>query len=154
MTDKPASRWSVFKKLVIFQVKLTFDAVRDLVLSPISFCCALVDVIKNNNYEQSYFKKLMAFGVKTDMWLNLFFQHDSPTNKPSIRSESNETQYSTAENEQKNADQLFDKIEDIIREQYAKGDLPISAKNKLDGVLQKLGNQPSPSSEERKNVGK
>ena len=140
MTDKPANRWLAFKKLVIFQVKLMFDAVRDLVLSPISFGCALLDMIKNNTYEQSYFKRLMSFGGKTDVWLNLFSQHETIEEKTSTDAESAVANLTHSENEQNNADQLFDKIEDIIREQYAKGDIPLSAKNKLDSVLQKLGN--------------
>lgn len=148
MKQSPANRWPTFKKLVIFQVKLTFDAVRDLFLSPISFCCALLDIIKNNTPEQSYFKKLMIFGGKTDLWLNLFAQHDISETKKTTRSELVNKDKVTTVNEQKNADQLFDKIEDLIREQHAKGGLTAAAKHKLDGVLQKLGN-----TQTEKNVG-
>ncbi|MDT0602918.1 hypothetical protein [Thalassotalea castellviae] len=142
MTDKPASRWSIFKKLVIFQVKLAFDALRDLFLSPISFGCALIDIIKNNPDEQSYFKKLMTFGGKTDLWLNLFSQHDYTPDDANKSEERTISGRESDENLQKNADQLFDKIEDLIREQSAKGGLTTSAKSTLDGVLQKLANHP------------
>jgi hypothetical protein len=138
MNELPANRWATFKKLVIFQVKLMFDAARDLFLSPISFGCALFDIIKNNSDEQSYFKKLMVFGGKTDVWLNLFAQHDAVASNQAINSELVNKDQITATNDQQNADQLFDKIEDLIREQHAKGGLTASAKNTLDSVLQKL----------------
>jgi hypothetical protein len=148
MTDKPASRWSTFKKLVIFQIKLAFDAVRDLLLSPISFACAFIDILKNNPDEQSYFKKLMVFGGKTDLWLNLFLQHDDKADAANKQDDITSTTQHGDEKLQKNADQLFDKIEDLIREQSAKGGLTASAKSTLDGVLQKLANPPtSPVSE-------
>lgn len=140
MNQSPAYRWSTFKKLVIFQVKLAFDAVRDLFLSPISFVCALLDIIKNNSSEQSYFKKLMVLGGKTDVWLNLFAQHDVIETETNTSAEFASRDKVATENEQKNADQLFDKIEDLIREQHAKGGLTATAKKTLDGVLQKLGN--------------
>jgi hypothetical protein len=142
MTDLPANRWTTFKKLVIFQVKLAFDAVRDLFLSPISFGCALFDIIKNNSDEQSYFKKLMVLGGKTDVWLNLFAQHDSIEEKSTTQAELVNTDQITSRKEQNNADQLFDKIEDLIREQHAKGGLTASAKNTLDSVLKKLNTNP------------
>lgn len=140
MDDLPANRWPTFKKLVIFQVKLTLDAVRDLFLSPVSFCCALLDIIKNNSIEQSYFKKLMIFGGKTDVWLNLFAQHELNKNKINTHSELTHRDKPRTDYEQKNADQLFNKIEDLIREQHAKGGLTATAKSKLDDILQKLGN--------------
>lgn len=143
MPDLPANRWSTFKKLVIFQVKLAFDAVRDLFLSPISFGCALLDILKNNSDEQSYFKKLMIFGGKTDIWLNLFAQHDAIEVKPTAHDELVNQDQITPEKDQKNADQLFNKIEDLIREQHAKGGLTASAKNTLDSVLQKLNTNPT-----------
>lgn len=71
--EKPESyRWHLIRDTIIFQLKLGMDAVRDLLLSPVSFICVIFDLLKGNNKEQSYFYRLMKFGHKTDVWLNLF----------------------------------------------------------------------------------
>ncbi|MEW6989255.1 hypothetical protein AADZ91_01085 [Colwelliaceae bacterium 6441] len=152
MTDIRSNRWRMCKKLVIFQVKLAFDAIRDLFLSPISFGCALIDIINNNSDEQSYFKKLMIFGGKTDSWLNLFSQHEQTLKKAQHQLTKTEIEAEHASStyqgdfSQNNADQLFDKIEDLLREQHAKGGLTAAAKTKIDAVLQKISkdNQTNP----------
>jgi len=159
MAGLPSSRWRLIKSLITFQVKLAFDALRDLFLSPISIGCALVDIIKNKPFEQSYFKKLMTLGGKTDIWLNLFSQQDyknklgAETPKPESVN-NNEDSFEDAQQvlEQrsekqpfpdKNVDQLFDSIENLLREQHAKGSLTASAKNKIDGYLTKLNQKSS-----------
>ncbi len=150
MAGTPSNRWRLIKSLITFQVKLAFDAIRDLFLSPISFGCALVDIIKNRPVEQSYFKKLMTLGGKTDIWLNLFSQQDYK-NKVSAETQTQESLNDSEDDKQaldkvsvkqpfpdKNVDQLFDSIENLLREQHAKGSLTASAKNKIDGYLTKL----------------
>jgi hypothetical protein len=152
MEGLPSNRWGMFKKLIIFQVKLALDAVRDLFLSPISFIFALIDIINNKTDEHSYFHKLMFLGGKTDVWLNLFSQHDSETKTDSNKVSKSEvsTENNFTEN---NADHLFNKIEDLLREQHAKGGLTASAKNKIDTVLQKVtaNKEENQSSEDPKN---
>jgi len=63
-----------FRRLIIFQFKLAADALRDILLSPVSIICSLLDLIFKNK-KTNYFEKLMAFGRHTEKRINLFEQH-------------------------------------------------------------------------------
>jgi len=62
------------RKLLIFQLKLAVDAFRDILLSPVSIVCSILDFL-NPKEEISYFEKLMVFGRNTEKKINLFEQH-------------------------------------------------------------------------------
>jgi len=159
MLNENYSRWTMCKNLFFFQVKLAFDALRDLVLSPISFICTLVDIIKKNDNEQSQFNQLMRVGKRTDIWLNLFNQHpiehvsdsnethdvlpdsfeitDSNTNNNSHESV-NKTEMNEQNIPQSNIDQLLIKIERLVKEQQHNGDLTMTAKTKITQYLSRI----------------
>jgi len=63
------------RHLVIFQVKLALDALRDLALSPISIVVFIIDAIRKPTVEESLYLKLMAAGRKSDRVINLFGEH-------------------------------------------------------------------------------
>ena len=64
-----------FRRLVIFQLKLAVDALRDIILSPVSIVCSLIDLAEKRKGKDSYFEKLMLFGRNTEKKINLFEQH-------------------------------------------------------------------------------
>ncbi len=68
-----------FRRLIIFQLKLAVDALRDIILSPVSIVCSLLDLAEKRNGENSYFEKLMLFGRNTERKINLFEQHQQET---------------------------------------------------------------------------
>jgi len=70
-----------FKRLLVFQVKLAVDALRDIILSPVSLICTVLDSIQKNRGKNSYFEKLMVFGRQTERRINLFEQHQVEDSK-------------------------------------------------------------------------
>jgi hypothetical protein len=64
-----------FRHLVVFQVKLGLDALRDLFLSPISVVVFLLDAISRPKVENSLYLRLMQLGRKSDRLINLFDEH-------------------------------------------------------------------------------
>jgi len=122
-------RLPLIKDGIIFQLKLGMDAIRDLLLSPISIVCLVIDLIKGNSQQKSYFHRLMAFGHKTDKWLNLFGS--------SAIGDSSRTFFNKQPSDQ-NVDQLFDKIETLLKEQHSKGGVTVSAKASIDRYLDKI----------------
>ncbi|MEM8497429.1 MAG: hypothetical protein AAF542_05350 [Pseudomonadota bacterium] len=62
-------------RLLLFQLKLFADAGRDFLLSPISTLALLVDLLLGLDGEDSCYERLMAFGVKSDHFINLFGQY-------------------------------------------------------------------------------
>jgi len=131
MQEPEIARWTLIRDTLIFQFKLALDAVRDLLLSPVSIICALIDIFKNHSLSQSYFHKLMVFGHQSDQWLNLFGSQNKPTkNLKPLEGQSTKPDV--------NVDQLFAQVETLLKEQHGKGGLTASAKNTIDRYLNKI----------------
>lgn len=63
------------RHLLIFQVKLGADALRDLLMSPVSVLVFVVDVVRKPTLEDSLYLRLMLLGRKSDRVINLFDEH-------------------------------------------------------------------------------
>jgi hypothetical protein len=72
-----ASRLQLVWDVVLFQFKLLFDGLRDLVLSPVSIAAAVLGLIAGGDDPQRYFRRLLKIGRRTEIWLNLFGHHKS-----------------------------------------------------------------------------
>ena len=131
MQEPEIARWTLIRDMLVFQVKLAMDAIRDLFLSPVSIICGLIDIFKGHSPSQSYFQKLMTFGQHTDFWLNLFGNHQNSANKLNTPKNSKGTA-------DVNVDQLFTKVESLLKEQHGKGGLTASAKSTIDRYLNKI----------------
>ena len=64
-----------FRHLMIFQIKLAADAVRDLILGPVSLVVFAVDAIRKPSLEDSLYLHLMLLGRRSDRVINLFDEH-------------------------------------------------------------------------------
>ena len=63
------------RHLIVFQLKLAADALRDLLMSPISVLVFIIDVIRKPALEDSLYLRLMLLGRKSDQVINLFDEH-------------------------------------------------------------------------------
>lgn len=62
----------LIRDLVIFQIKLMLDGVKDLILAPLSICAAGLDLVFPGERRGHRFYRVMVWGEKFDRWLNLF----------------------------------------------------------------------------------
>lgn len=69
MSDEKAV---LVRDLVIFQIKLALDGVKDLVLAPVSIVAAAADIVFPGEKRGHRFYRVMVMGEKFDRWLNLF----------------------------------------------------------------------------------
>ncbi len=69
------TRGQALRHLVVFQLKLAADALRDLLLSPISILVFVLDAIRNPTLEDSLYLRLMLLGRQSDRMINLFDEH-------------------------------------------------------------------------------
>jgi len=65
-------RFPVFRDVIVFQVKLLVDGLRDLLLSPVSIFAALVDLLVPGDDGGKRFYGVVRFGRRTEQWINLF----------------------------------------------------------------------------------
>jgi hypothetical protein len=73
MSKKGPSIGTSLRRLIVFQIKLAADAVRDLLLSPLSILMFILDVLFRP--ENSFYDWLMRLGRRSDQIINLFEQH-------------------------------------------------------------------------------
>jgi len=90
------------KRLLVFQVKLAVDALRDIILSPVSLICTILDYFQKKSGKNSYFEKLMVFGRQTEKRINLFEQH----------------QIETSFNKNASIDTVLNRVESVIMREY------------------------------------
>jgi hypothetical protein len=69
------STGQAFRHLLVFQIKLLADALRDLALSPLSVIVFFLDAIRKPALEDSLYLKLMLLGRRSDTVINLFDEH-------------------------------------------------------------------------------
>lgn len=67
--------WDVF----LFQFKLAFDGLRDLLLSPLSIATAVMGLVAGGNDPHRYFRSLLDAGRRSEAWINLFGSHGEGT---------------------------------------------------------------------------
>jgi hypothetical protein len=65
-------KWVLVRDLVIFQVKLALDGLKDLVFMPLSIVAAALDIFFPGRRPGHRFYAVLATGEKFDRWLNLF----------------------------------------------------------------------------------
>lgn len=67
-----AKRFPVLRDVIIFQLKLVVDGLRDLLLSPVSIFAALIDLLVPGDDGGKRFYGVVHFGRRTERWINLF----------------------------------------------------------------------------------
>jgi hypothetical protein len=69
------SRLQLIWDVVMFQFKLLCDAVRDVLLSPLSIIAAVLGLLVGGDDPHRYLRRLLRLGRRSDMWINLFGQY-------------------------------------------------------------------------------
>ena len=123
-------RWEFLRDVLVFQLKLFLDAVRDLVLSPVSIVAGVIDLISGDEPPGRYFYRLLAFGGRTDTWINLFGMQGQPEERGG--------------DESVTIDSLVAQVERLMVDQYERGGVTASAKQAIDrslnAIARKTGN--------------
>ena len=73
--DEPIPTRNAFRHLLVFQLKLVFDAVRDLLFSPVSLIAFIIDSIMRPAVKDSFSYRLMHVGRRSDRIINLFDEY-------------------------------------------------------------------------------
>jgi hypothetical protein len=105
----------------VFQLKLLADAVRDLVLSPVSIVAGVIDLISGREPPGRSFYRVLAFGRRTDRWINLFGMPGRPEEPGGEESVT--------------IDSLVAQVERLMLDQYERGGVTASAKQAIDRSL-------------------
>ena len=125
--DRAPSRWELIRDVSVFQVKLALDAMRDLLLSPVSIVAALAGLIFRSDRPTVFFDELLALGRRSEHFIELFgtrAENDPPPDRgPSVNA-------------------MVARVQETLVEQYRKGGVTASAKHQIDRVLDVVERKP------------
>lgn len=122
-------RWSFARDALTFQAKLLLDGLRDALMIPVSLVAAAIDLIARPDAPGRFFYRVVLWGRRSEDWINLFEAADrvEPRRKPLL-----------AKNPA-TIDEVFDRLEDLVVDQHARGGVTAQAKESIDRVLDSLG---------------
>lgn len=115
------SQTRLVRRVVLLQVKLLADGLRDFVMMPLSVAAAALGILSQRRDSELYLDKLMYFGRETDRWINLF-DHDNP-DSPDRRAP---------------LDRVAEEIEATILRDYENGGLSARGAARLNELVARL----------------
>ena len=133
----PEGRWEFIRDVVVFQVKLLLDAIRDVVLSPASIVAGLLDLASGDDPPGRHFNRLLAAGRRSDAWINLFGEERS------------DAQGEERAGNVQSVDSLVSHVERLLVEQVERGGVTASAKEAIDRSLDRVAR----ATRDRRSVG-
>ncbi len=119
--DAP-TRWELIRDLAVFQLKLVIDALRDVVLSPVSLVAGVVDLVRGGERPGRYFYQVLLGGRRSEAWINLWGEADRVAPRaPGADAAS--------------LDAVVERMEQLLVEQVERGGVTASAKAAIDRSL-------------------
>ncbi len=119
-------RWELVFDVLVFQVKLALDAMRDFLLSPLSFIALGMGLLFSRNDPYRYFAQLLHWGRRSEHVINLFGTSRVPY-------------HAYAEPHDDIAvDRLFGNVEELLRRNVDRNERATAAKAKVDATIDEL----------------
>lgn len=129
--ERPAvehTRVQLLKDVAVFQGKLMIDGVRDLLMVPISLFAAVIDLFSSDKPKGRHFYQTVHLGKRTETYIDLFAAAErSPFESPLQDDE-----------EHQRLDDLVERVESVVKEQYADGGLSGTARRALNKALDSM----------------
>ena len=107
---------------MIFQLKLAIDALRDIVLVPVSLVAGIMDLVAGGDRQGENFYHVLRLGRRSERWINLFRIAGEPD-----------------EDDAPSLDSLVGQVERLVVEQAEHGGVTAAAKGAIDRSLDRIG---------------
>lgn len=113
-------RWRFLRDVVVFQLKLLLDNLRDLALVPISIVAALIDLVYKGEREGALFYKVLRWGAHSEEVIDVYSAiEDHPTGSFKV-------------NPGYTVDAVVARLEGVVVREYEKGGTAASIKEALE----------------------
>ena len=132
--DRRGSRWLFIRDVVVFQLKLVLDGLRDALMIPVSIAAAVVDLLIRGPEHSGLFYRVVALGRSSERYIDLYEAADRV--EPRAATSGGEA----------GVDELFRKVEGFLQEQDRKGGLTSTARVRVDKLLDVLSSSKDRSS--------
>jgi len=119
-------RWKFLRDVVVFQLKLLLDNVRDLVLMPVSLVAALIDLIIRGDREGARFYKVLRWGAHSEAVIDVYsaIEHHETGDFKIGRNYT--------------VDGVIARLEGVLVREYEKGGTAASIKAAMDRAIDQL----------------
>lgn len=118
---RPGGRARLIRRVILFQVKLFADGMRDVVMSPLSVVAGVIGVLFGRRDPEEAFERLMRFGRQTDHLINLFDAYGKDEARGTAT-----------------LDKVADEIEAVVRRDYANGGVSAKSAEALSALARQL----------------
>ncbi len=121
-----ADRWTLIRDLFVFQAKLLVDGFRDLLLVPASLVAGIWSLVSGDmDRPGPQFYKLIGLGKQSELWIDLFKAYENAPEE--VR---REREFTVS-----NMDELVDRFESFVVDEYERGGVTAQAKERIDKAL-------------------
>jgi hypothetical protein len=128
---RPDDRWTFLRDVLVFQLKLLVDNLRDFALMPVSLAAALVDLFYKGEREGALFYKVLHWGAHSEKIIDVYSAIDrhetgAPENVPNYT-----------------IDGVIARLEGVLVREYEKGGTAASIKTAMDRAIDQLHRETS-----------
>ena len=119
-------RWRFLRDVVVFQLKLLLDNLRDLALVPISLVAALIDLVYKGEREGALFYRVLRWGAHSEEVIDVYsaIEHHAPS--------------SFKVNPAYTVDAVVARLEGVLVREYEKGGTAASIKAAMDRAIDQV----------------
>jgi hypothetical protein len=126
MQPNSDDRWKFLRDVVVFQLKMFLDNVRDLVLMPVALVAALIDLVLRGEREGTLFYKVLRWGWHSEKVIDVYSAiEDHPPGTFEIRKD-----YTV--------DGVIAKLESVVTREVEKGGTAASIKGAMDRAIDQI----------------
>jgi hypothetical protein len=136
----PDDRWKFVRDVMVFQLKLFLDNVRDLVLMPVSLVAALIDLVFRGEREGTLFYKVLRWGAHSEDVIDVYSaieHHERGDFKVS---------------KGYTVDGVIARLEGALKREVEKGGTAASAKAAMDRAIDQLHAETSAKSQQARDM--
>ena len=117
-------RWKFFRDVLVFQLKMLLDNVRDFALMPISLVAALIDLIFKGKRQGSLFYQVLRWGAHSEEVINVYSAIEAQE-KPRV-------------NPNYTVDAVIARLESVLVRECEKGGTATSIKAAMDRAIDQI----------------
>ena len=126
-TGQAIDRWTLLRDVLVLQLKLVADGLRDVILVPVSLIVGIVSLVASRN-SGSEFYELLRMGRRTEHWINLFGAAERVYG-PALADDRFPAE---------SIDEIVSRVESYVVAEYQRGGVTKQAKDRLDRALNSL----------------
>ncbi|HEY2799419.1 MAG TPA: hypothetical protein VGI85_02405 [Chthoniobacterales bacterium] len=122
-----AERWKFLRDVLVFQLKMLLDNLRDFALMPVSLGAALLDLLVKGKREGDLFYKVLKWGARSEKVIDVYSAIESHEQ--------------SAINPKYTVDAVVARLEDVLVRECEKGGTAASIKSAMDRAIDQIHNE-------------